>query len=142
MKDEFLKKNPDIEFDAYVAGAGKLMAKIAAERESGKLVVDVLWHSEVPDFYQLKKEGVLQPYKSPNLKYVESPVKEPEGYFTPVRNGTLGIVYNTRFIKTAPKNWKDVLGKDYQDAFGVADPALSGTAYGSVAALVKLYGGK
>lgn len=142
LKDEFLKKNPDIEFDAYVAGAGKLMAKIAAERESGKLVVDVLWHSEVPDFYQLKKEGVLQPYKSPNLKYVESPVKEPDGYFTPVRNGTLGIVYNTHFIKTAPKNWKDVLGKDYQDAFGVADPALSGTAYGSVAALVKLYGWK
>ncbi len=139
LKDEFLKKNPGIEFDAYVAGAGKLMAKIAAEREAGKLVVDVLWHSEVPDFYQLKKEGVLQPYKSPNVKYVESPVKEPEGYFTPARNGTLGIVYNTRFIKKAPKSWKDVLGADYKDAFGVADPALSGTAYGSVAALSKLY---
>ena len=139
LKDEFLKKNPGIEFDAYVAGAGKLMAKIAAEREAGKLVVDVLWHSEVPDFYQLKKEGVLQAYKSPNVKYVESPVKEPEGYFTPARNGTLGIVYNTRFIKTAPKTWKDILGKDYKDAFGVADPALSGTAYGSVAALAKLY---
>ena len=35
LKDEFLKKNPGIEFDAYVAGAGKLMAKIAAEREAG-----------------------------------------------------------------------------------------------------------
>ena len=142
LKDEFLKENPGVQFDAYVAGAGKLMAKIAAERESGKLVVDVLWHSEVPDFYQLKKDGVLQPYKSPNVKFVESPVKEPEGYFTPARNGTLGIVYNTRFIKTAPKTWKEVLGKDYKDAFGVADPALSGTAYGSVAALAKKYGWK
>ena len=142
LKDEFLKKNPDVQFDAYVAGAGKLMAKIAAERESGKLVVDVLWHSEVPDFYQLKKDGVLQPYKSPNMKYVESPVEDPEGYFTPARNGTLGIVYNTRFIKKAPKSWKDALGKDFKGAFGVADPALSGTAYGSVAALSKLYGWK
>ncbi len=142
LKDEFVKQNPGVQFDAYVAGAGKLMAKIAAERESGKLVVDVLWHSEVPDFYQLKKEGILQPYKSPNMKFVESPVKDPEGYFTPARNGTLGIVYNTRFIKTAPKTWKDVLGKDYKDAFGVADPALSGTAYGSVAALTKVYGWK
>ena len=142
LQEEFLKKNPDVKFDAYVAGAGKLMAKIAAERESGKLVVDVLWHSEVPDFYQLKKEGVLQPYKSPNMKFVESPVKDPEGYFIPVRNGTLGIVYNTRFIKQAPKSWKDVLGKDFKGAFGIADPALSGTAYGSVEALLKLYGWK
>lgn len=140
LKDEFLKQNPDIEFDAYVAGAGKLMAKIAAERQSGKMVADILWHSEVPDFYQLKKEGVLEPYKSVNAQYVESPVNDPEYYFTPARNGTLGIVYNTRFIKTAPKTWKDVLGPDYKDAFGVADPALSGTAYGSTAALVNLYG--
>lgn len=142
LKDEFLKQNPGIEFDAYVAGAGKLMAKIAAEREAGKMVVDVLWHSEVPDFYQLKNEGVLQPYKSVNLKFVESPVKEPDGYFTPARNGTLGIVYNTRLVKKAPKTWKDVFGPDFKDAFGVADPALSGTAYGSVAALAKLYGWK
>ena len=140
LKDAFLKQHPDIEFDAYVAGAGKLMAKIAAERQSGAMVADVLWHSEVPDFYQLKKEGVLEAYKSPNAQYVDSPVIDPDGYFTPARNGTLGIVYNTRFIKEAPKTWQDVLGPDYKDAFGIADPALSGTAYGSVAALVNLYG--
>ena len=140
LKDAFLKKNPDIQFDAYVAGAGKLMAKIAAERQSGSMVADVLWHSEVPDFYQLKEQGVLEAYKSPEAQYVDSPVEDPDGYFTPARNGTLGIIYNTRFIKTAPTSWKDVLGPDYKDAFGVADPALSGTAYGSAAALVNLYG--
>ena len=42
LKDAFLKQHPDIEFDAYVAGAGKLMAKIAAERQSGAMVADVL----------------------------------------------------------------------------------------------------
>ena len=125
LKDAFLKKNPDIQFDAYVAGAGKLMAKIAAERQSGAMVADVLWHSEVPDFYQLKEQGVLEAYKSPEAKFVDSPVEDPDGYFTPARNGTLGIIYNTRFIKEAPKTWKDVLGPDYKDAFGVADPALS-----------------
>ena len=115
LKDAFLKKNPDIQFDAYVAGAGKLMAKIAAERQSGAMVADVLWHSEVPDFYQLKEQGVLEAYKSPEAKFVDSPVEDPDGYFTPARNGTLGIIYNTRFIKEAPKTWKDVLGPDYKD---------------------------
>ena len=58
----FAKKYPEIKLDYQSAGAGKLMAKIAAERESGKILADVLWTSEVPDFYQLKAQGMLLPY--------------------------------------------------------------------------------
>ena len=65
LRDAFMKKHPEIAFDYYSAGAGKLMAKIAAERQSGKITADILWHSEVPDFYQLKKEGVWEKYSSP-----------------------------------------------------------------------------
>ncbi len=49
----FDKKHPEIKLDYQSSGAGKLMAKIAAERESGKILADVLWTSEIPDFYQL-----------------------------------------------------------------------------------------
>ena len=35
LKIAFVKKYPDIKLDFQSAGAGKLMAKIAAERESG-----------------------------------------------------------------------------------------------------------
>lgn len=140
LRDEFVKRHPDIKFDYYSAGAGKLMAKIAAEREAGKLTVDVLWHSEVPDFYHLKKEGILEPYISPNAKYVESTVKEPKGYFTPVRNGTLAIAYNTRFVKNPPKTWKDLLAPEFNGAYGIANPALSGTAFGSIVALAQVFG--
>ncbi|HWQ62524.1 MAG TPA: iron ABC transporter substrate-binding protein, partial [Negativicutes bacterium] len=34
----FKKKNPGIEVDYQSAGAGKLMAKIAAERQSGRIL--------------------------------------------------------------------------------------------------------
>ena len=57
----FEKKNPGIKVDYQSAGAGKLMAKIAAERQSGKILADVIWTSEVPDFYKMKKEGILDP---------------------------------------------------------------------------------
>ena len=59
IKTAFAAKYPDIKLDAQSAGAGKLMAKIAAERESGKILADVLWTSEVPDFYQMKAQGLL-----------------------------------------------------------------------------------
>jgi iron(III) transport system substrate-binding protein len=140
LKDGFVKKNPGIAVDYQSAGAGKLMAKIAAERESGKILADVLWTSEVPDFYQLKKEDMLLPYKSPELANVFNPLPDYDGSFTAVRLGTLGIAYNTRFIKEAPKSWADLQKPAFKGAFGIANPSLSGTAYMSVALMSKQFG--
>jgi len=140
LRDAFVKKHPDIAFDYYSAGAGKLMAKIAAERQSGRMTVDVLWHSEVPDFYKLKQEGILEKYVSPEAKNVKSPVTDPDGTFTPARLATLGIVYNTKKVKNPPKGWKDLLDPRFKGGFSIANPAISGTAFVSVAMLVNTLG--
>lgn len=140
LRDAFIKKNPGIEMDYQSAGAGKLMAKIAAERESGKILADVLWTSEVPDFYQLQSQGMLEKYISPEVKNIVNPLADFDGSFTPARLGTLGIAYNTRFIKEAPKTWQDLANPAFKGAFGIANPGLSGTAYVSVAMLEKAFG--
>ena len=136
----FKKKNPGIEVDYQSAGAGKLMAKIAAERQSGRILADVIWTSEVPDFYKMKQEGILAQYKSPVFKDVLNPFEDYDGDFTAARFGTLGIAINTDKIKTPPAQWSDLLKPEYKGAFGIADPALSGTAYMSVALLEKQFG--
>ena len=101
LKTAFMKKHPDIKIDFQSAGAGKLMAKIAAERQSGKILADVLWTSEVPDFYQLKANGLLLPYIPAEIKALTNPLPDYDGSFTAVRLGTLGIAYNTRHVKEA-----------------------------------------
>lgn len=136
----FKKKNPGIEVDYQSAGAGKLMAKIAAERQSGRILADIIWTSEVPDFYNMKKEGILEQYQSPVLKEILNPFEDYDGYFTAARLGTLGIAINTDKIKTPPAQWSDLLNPEYKGAFGIADPALSGTSYMSVALLEKQFG--
>jgi iron(III) transport system substrate-binding protein len=140
LRDAFVKKHPDIAFDYYSAGAGKLMAKVAAERQSGKLTVDVLWHSEVPDFYKLKTEGMWEKYISPESKAVQSTVKDPEGSFTAARLGTLGVAYNTKKVAVPPKSWADMLDPRFKDGFAIANPALSGTAMMSVALITNTFG--
>ena len=142
IKKAFNEKYPDIKLDYQSAGAGKLMAKLAAERESGKILADVLWTSEVPDFYKLKGEGMLHPYISPEVKSILNPLPDFDGAFTPIRLGTLGIVYNPRFIKTAPTQWTDLTTPPYKGAFGIANPALSGTSFMSVALLADQMGWK
>ncbi|MDO5306022.1 MAG: extracellular solute-binding protein, partial [bacterium] len=138
--DGFKKKNPGIEVDYQSAGAGKLMAKIAAERQSGKILADVIWTSEVPDFYKMKEEGILAKYESPVLKETVNPFDDYDGSFHAARLGTLGIVINTDKIKTAPTQWSDLLKPEFTNGFGIANPALSGTSYMSVALLEKQFG--
>ena len=138
--ESFKKKHPDTTIDYQSAGAGKLMAKIATERQAGKILVDVLWTSEVPDFYNLKREGLLEKYVPGNFDDLINPFDDHDGHFTAARLGTLGIVYNTRHVKKAPEQWIDIFGPDFKGAFGMANPALSGTAYMSISLLVKQFG--
>jgi len=140
LRAAFVKRHPGIAMDYQSAGAGKLMAKIAAERESGKVLADVLWTSEVPDFYQLKEQGVLERYTPAELPAVRNPLPGYDGSFTAVRLGTLGIAYNTRVVKEPPATWQDVQKPAFKGAFGIANPALSGTAYMSVSLLAKAFG--
>jgi len=140
LRDEFAKKHPEVAFDYYSAGAGKLMAKLAAERQSGKMTVDVLWHSEVPDFYALKRDGMLEKYVSPEAQSIKSPVKDPDGFFTPARLGTLGIAYNTKKVAVPPKSWQDLLDARFRNGMGIANPSLSGTSFVSVSLLVNTFG--
>jgi iron(III) transport system substrate-binding protein len=140
IRDAFVKKHPEVAFDYYSAGAGKLMAKVAAERQSGRMTVDVLWHSEVPDFYQLRKEGMFERYLSSEAQNVKSTVNDGDGYFTPARLGTLGIAYNTKLISKPPTSWQDLLDARFRGAFGIANPALSGTSFMSIAMLVNTFG--
>ncbi len=136
----FKKANPGVEVDYQSAGAGKLMAKIAAERQSGKILADVIWTSEVPDFYKMKKEGILATYKSPVVKDLVNPFEDYDGSFTAARLGTLGIIINTDKVKEAPTQWSDLMKPQFKNGFAVANPALSGTAYMSIALLQKQFG--
>ncbi|MFA6840263.1 MAG: ABC transporter substrate-binding protein [Sphaerochaetaceae bacterium] len=140
IRDAFLTEHPEVEFDYYSAGAGKLMAKIATERQAGAIACDVLWTSEVPDFIGLRNEGVLLAYKSPEREHVISTIDDPDGYFTAARLGTLGICYNTEKIKDPPKTWDDLLKPEYKNNFSIANPALSGTSMVSVAMIVENLG--
>lgn len=140
LQAAFAKKHPEVAVDTYIAGAGKIMAKLAAERQAGKIAADIIWTSEIPDFYQMKKQGILEKYVSPEAKVIKSPVKDPDGYFTPARLGTLGFIYNTQKVTVPPKTWNDVLDARFKGGFAIANPALSGTAMVSVAMIVNNLG--
>ena len=137
----FKKQNPGVNVDYQSAGAGKIMAKLDAERHSGQLLADIIWTSEVPDFYEMKEQGMLEKYQPSNFNEILNPFDDYDGSFTAARLGTLGIVINTDKVKNAPTGWEEIATSEtYRNSFGIADPALSGTAFMSVALLEKQFG--
>lgn len=137
----FKAKNPGIDVDWQSAGAGKIMAKLEAERQSGHLMADIIWTSEVPDFYQMKEEGLLEKYQPAGFDELLNPFDDYDGSFTAVRLGTLGIVINVNKVQTEPTSWETIATDPlYKNSFGIADPALSGTALMSIALLEKQFG--
>lgn len=137
----FKAKNPGIEVDWQSAGAGKIMAKLEVERQSGHLMADIIWTSEVPDFYQMKNDGLLEQYQPAGFNELLNPFDDYDGSFTAARLGTLGIVININKVATDPTSWETIATEPiYKNSFGIADPALSGTAFMSIALLEKQFG--
>ena len=141
IAEGFKAKYPDVDVVYQSAGAGKIMAKLAAERQSGHIIADIIWTSEVPDFYQMKADGLLETFRPTAFDELLNPFDDYDGSFTAARLGTLGIVINTDKISDPPNSWQDIVNNPiYMNSFGIADPALSGTAYMSVALLEKQFG--
>ena len=140
LKEDFERTHPGATLNYVSSGAGKIMDKLNKERAGGQNLADVLWTSEVPDFYALKSNGLLAPYTPREIKLALNPFPDYDGSFTAVRLGTLGIAYNTDIVKVPPLSWHDLAKPAYKGLVGIADPAQSGTAYMSLAMLVSKFG--
>ncbi|MGE5514688.1 MAG: ABC transporter substrate-binding protein [Bacteroidota bacterium] len=136
----FIDKYPEIRMQYRSAGAGSLMARIAAERAAGGVQADILWTADIPDFYRLKAQGLLQPYVPAEIRAVLQPLPDYDGSFTAARLATVGIAYNTRSVKDAPTAWSDLKKPAFAGALAIADPTLSGTSFMSVAVLSTHFG--
>ncbi len=136
----FMRQHPEIRVEYHSSGAGKLMAKIADEHQGGAILADVLWTSEVPDFYTLRNEDLLYRYSSPALREAVNPFADFDGSFTAVRLGLIGLAYNTKRVATAPQSWNDLTQEQFLNCVSIANPALSGTAYMSLTLLTRQFG--
>lgn len=143
LKKSFLILHPEIELDVMVGGTGQLIKEVEMQRRHGAIAADVLWHSEMADFFQLAREGLLMRYRSPNAWFLDlRPGKKTSDLFAAPRNVTMGIVYNTNLVQTIPKTWEDCASPQFRNSFLLADPTISGTSYGASVAITQYFGWK
>ena len=132
--DAFKKATPGVDVEILpLAAAGELQTRIRTEKGAPRADIFIGGSSEFHD--PLGKEGLLEPYKSPNADKVEEAFKDSNGNWTGWYLGIFGIVLNKdrwekeMAGKAKPKSWDDLLDSDLKGKLDMPDPVKTGGGY-------------
>ncbi|GHV41882.1 iron(III)-binding protein [Spirochaetia bacterium] len=142
MDKALAKQFPNLKVEFFYGGTGALQAKIAAERDAGKLGCDMLMVAEPAYSLELKENGMLRPYITKEAAALDFDYDK-EGYWYPVRVSNMVLAYNPdKYSKSSiPNSLRDfAYDASVKGAVSMSNPLTSGTAMAAVTGLKDKYG--
>ncbi len=120
--------------------SGQALAQILAEKNNP---VGDIGYFGVNFGMKAKAQDALQPYKPAHWDEVAASLKDPDGYWTTIHSGTLGLFVNKDALggKPVPACWKDLLKPDYKGMVGYLDPSSAAVGYVGAVAVNRALGG-
>ncbi len=107
--DFFNKRFPFVKIELVRASGGQLITRVRTEASAGKLVADIVDHSDRGLMRAI--DDIFQDYAPPNAAdFLEGSHVSPKLW--PRITPTWCIAYNTELTKTPPKTWMDLTKKD------------------------------
>jgi iron(III) transport system substrate-binding protein len=102
---EFNKRFPEIKIEMVRAPGGQLITRVRTEAAAGKLIADIVDHSDRG--LMLPLADLFQDYAPPNaVDYDPAALVSPK--FWPRLTAIWSIAYNTELVKNPPKSWWDL----------------------------------
>lgn len=143
-KSAFEKRNPDLKLEilnkSTVAGIAFVRETAAGQRP------DVFWASAPDAFEVLKRDNLLvaaPDVDNPKIpaRIGNYPINDPKGFYKGQALAGYGIMYNTRYLKAnkldAPKEWSDLLGREWFGHVAMTSPSRSGTMHLTVETILQ-----
>jgi putative spermidine/putrescine transport system substrate-binding protein len=120
--------------------SGQALAQILAEKSNP---VGDIGYFGVTFGMKAKAQDALEPYKPAHWDEVAPGLKDPDGYWTTIHSGTLGLFVNKDALggKPVPACWKDLLKPDYRGMVGYLDPSSAAVGYVGAVAINLALGG-
>lgn len=120
--------------------SGQTLAQLIAEKANP--VADVAYYG-VTFGIQAKRDSVVSAYRPAGWADIPDGLKDPEGSWFTIHQGTLGLMVNVDALKgkPVPKSWADLLKPEYKGLVGYLDPASAFVGYVGAVAINQARGG-
>src|ERR1700721_1928701 len=123
---EFNKRFPQIKVEMVRAPGGQLITRVRTEAAAGKLIADIVDHSDRA--LMLPLEDLFQDYAPPNAAdYNPDALISPKLW--PRATVVWSIAYNTELVKNPPKTWMDLTKPEYDKMIGQVFAQSGGTTW-------------
>jgi len=145
MKKEFEAKYPGVTVNYIRLSSGEGLARLRNEKANPQF--DIWWGGPIDSFFAAKKDGLIEPYKSPGHADIVDPKlmldNDPNPQWAGIYVGSLGFATNTKqtAIK-APMSLDDLIKPELKGQIIIAHPASSGTSYTFMCTVLQIKGEK
>jgi len=119
-------------------GSGATVARL--EKESGNPEADTAYYSIVYGPIA-KSKGVTQGFKPHNFDKIPDGLKDSEGHWFAVHQGTVAFAINNKLIKDIPHSWQDLVNGNYKHSVTYLDPRTTGIGHSVALAAAYANGG-
>jgi iron(III) transport system substrate-binding protein len=141
----FEKKYPGIKCNFVRTTAQVALQRFQQDVQANRPVASVFSSTDNSHYPDLKKQGLLMPYKPQSAVNMVDSIKQyndPDGSYTITAAALMVICYNTTLVseKDAPKNWTDLLDPKWKGKVSIGHPAFSGYVGTWTVLMQKLYG--
>ena len=122
--------------------SGEVLSKLRAE--GGTPSADLWFGGGIDAFMSAKEDGLLEQVSFDASADLSEEFKDPEGYWYSKGITIVGFLINDGLMEElnieAPANWDDLLKAEYEGEIIMSNPAVSGTNYAVVNALLQAKG--
>lgn len=122
----FNKRFPEIRIEMVRAPGGQLITRVKTEAAAGKLIADIVDHSDRA--LMLPLADLFQDYAPPNAAdYDTAALVSPKLW--PRLTSVWTITYNSELVKDPPKTWRDLTNPKYNKATAQVIAQSGGTTW-------------
>lgn len=136
------EKETGIKVNYVRLSTGEMLARIEAEKNNPN--ASVMYGGGIDNYYAADRQGLLEPYQSPELNNVPDQYKDAKKVYNPISYGVIAFVCNKEWFEGKnmpyPTSWQDLLKPEFKGQISISHPATAGTGYACLATVIQLMG--